>query len=100
MSDEWYVIETAIENAKELYTVLRDRLLCEELAGGNLYNLARGNVVFVGDVKTIFVQLVHDGSGYWHYTGTSCSRNYLADQATDLTMNEFYSRFLQHTVTL
>ena len=98
--DEWYVIETAIENAKELYTVLRDRLNCKGLAGGNLYNLARGNTVFVGNIKTIYVQLVNAGSCYWHYLGTSCSRDSLSTQTIDLTMNEFYSRFLQHTVTL
>ena len=98
--DEWYVIETDIENAKELYTVLRDRLNCEGLAGGNLYNLARGNTVFVENIKTIYVQLVNDGSSYWHYLGASCSRDSFSTQAVDLTMNEFYSRFLQHTVTL
>lgn len=100
MIDEWYVIETGIENAKELYTVLRDRLHCEGLAGGNLYNLARGNVVFVGNIKTIYVQLVKAGSGYWHYLGTGADRDTLSTQAIDLTMNEFYSRFLQHTTTL
>lgn len=100
MADEWYVIGTAIENAKELYTVLRNRLNCEGLAGNNLYNLARGNRVFVDDVKTIFVQLVRTSSGHWHYIGTSCNRNDIPTQAIVLTMNEFYSRFLQHTVTL
>lgn len=97
---EWYVIETAIENVKEFYTVLRDRLHCDGLAGGNLYNLARGNKVFVGDYETIFVQLVKAGENYWHYLGTGCIRNYLSTQAIDLTTNEFYNRFLQHTVTL
>lgn len=100
MSDEWYVIETAIENAKELYTVLRDRLHCEGLAGGNLYNLARGNIVFVGNVKTIYVQLVKAGENCWHYLGTGGNRDCLSTQTTDLTMNEFYSRFLHHTTTL
>ena len=98
--DEWYAIETAIENAKELYTVLRDRLNCEGLAGGNLYNLARGYTVFVGNIKTIYVQLVNAGSSYWHYLGASCSRDSVSTPTIVLTVNEFYSRFLQHTVTL
>lgn len=99
MADEWYVIETAIENAKELYTILRDRLHCEGLAGGNLYNLARG-VPVLGDVKTIYVQLVKAGENCWNYLGTSVGRSSLSTQAIDLTMNEFYSRFLQRTMTL
>lgn len=100
MTSERYVIETGIENAKELYTVLRDRLHCKGMADGNLYNLARGNPVFAGDYGIIYVQLVKAGSSYWHYLGCSCDRNCLSTQITDLTMNEFYSRFLQHTVTL
>lgn len=100
MADKWYAIITDIKNAKELYTVLRDRLHCEGLAGGNLYNLARGNKVFARNVKTIFVQLVHNDSDYWHYLGASDERCCLSIQTTDLTMNEFYGRFLQHTVTL
>lgn len=96
---EWYAIETAIENAKELYTVLRDRLHCEGLAGGNLYNLARG-VPVLGDVKTIYIQLVKAGENCWYYLGTSVGRGSLSTQAIDLTTNEFYSRFCHRTVTL
>jgi hypothetical protein len=98
---EWYAIKIDPHNSTMctlLYKRLRDGLCCEGLAGGSLYGLVRNNNVS----KTIteaYVQIVKDSRG-WRYVGLYAYESSLQYQTLVLTANEFYSRFLQHTVTL
>jgi hypothetical protein len=82
----------------ELYKRLRNELYCLGLASGSFHALIKGG--YVNDAVTeAYVQIVKD-SRDWVFVGLSIYESSLQDQTIVLTVNEFYSRFLQHTVTL
>jgi hypothetical protein len=98
---QWYAIKIDPRNlpmCKELYKRLRDMLHCEGLAGGSFYGLINGRGI-EDNITDLYVQIVKDFRG-WRYVGLFAYEFSLQDQAIVLTVNEFYSRFLQHTVTL
>ena len=98
---QWYAIKINPNNLPmciELYKRLRDMLHCEGLAGGSFYGLIKGNIMG-GAVTELYVQIVKDSKG-WKYVGLYALTSSLQYQTLVLTANEFYSRFLQHTVTL
>lgn len=98
---QWYAIKIDPHNLSmctELYKRLRDVLYCEGLAGGSFYALIKGS--YVSDTITeAYIQIVKDSKG-WRYVGLCAFTSSLQHQTIVLTMNEFYSRFLQHTTTL
>jgi hypothetical protein len=83
----------------ELYKRLRNELYCLGLAGGSFYGLINGRGV-EDNITDLYVQIVNDSAVGWRYVGLFAYEFSLQDQAIVLTVNEFYSRFLQHTVTL
>lgn len=97
----WYAIKIDPHNISMcmvLYKCLRDRFNCEGLAGGSFYGLVTGHSV--GDhITELYVQIVKDSRG-WKYVGLYACASSLQYQTIVLTTNEFYSRFLQYTVTL
>lgn len=98
---QWYAIKIDPRNlqvCKELYKRLRDMLHCEGLAGGSFYGLINGRDI-EDNISDVYVEIVKDFRG-WRYVGLFAYEFSLQDQAIVLTVNEFYSRFLQHTVTL
>lgn len=98
---EWYAIEIDPHNlpmCTDLYKCLRNELNCEELAGSSLYRLVTGGTITDNPAK-VYIQIVKDFRG-WRYTGLYVFYSSLQEQAIVLTTNEFYSRFLQRTVTL
>ena len=99
---QWYAIEIDPHNLSmctELYKRLRDVLHCEGLAGSSLYCLVKGGTIADNPAK-VYVQIVKDTVVGWRYTGLYVLASSLQYQAIVLTTNEFYSRFLEHTVTL
>lgn len=99
---QWYAIKIDPSNlpmCTELYKRLRDMLHCEGLAGGSLYGLITGRSSVLDGITELYVQIVKDSRG-WKYVGLYAYASSLQYQAIVLTTNEFYSRFLQHTVTL
>lgn len=99
---QWYAIKIDPHNlpmCKELYKRLRDELYCEGLAGGSFYGLITGRSI-EGNITDLYIQIVKDSVVGWRYVGLFAYEFSLQDQAIVLTVNEFYSRFLQHTVTL
>lgn len=99
---QWYAIKIDPHNlpmCTELYKRLRDGLYCEGLAGGSLYGLVNGRGI-EDNITDLYVQIVNDSAVGWRYVGLFAYEFSLQDQAIVLTVNEFYSRFLQHTVTL
>jgi hypothetical protein len=98
---QWYAIKIDPHNSTMctlLYKRLRDGLCCEGLAGGSFYGLVKGRGI-EDNIPELYVQIVKDSMG-WRYVGLFMYASSLQYQAIVLTTNEFYSRFLQHTVTL
>lgn len=98
---QWCAIEIDPHNlpmCTELYKRLRNELHCEGLASGSFHALIKGSYVNEA-VTEAYVQVVKDFLG-WRYVGLYIYERSLQDQTIVLTTNEFYSRFLQHTVTL
>lgn len=98
---QWYAIKIDPRNlpmCTDLYKRLRDMLHCEGLAGGSFYGLINGRGV-EDNITELYVQIVKDSRG-WKYVGLYAYASSLRYQAIVLTTNEFYSRFLQYTVTL
>lgn len=98
---QWYAIKIDPHNlpmCTDLYKRLRNELYCEGLGGGSFHGLVKGG--YVSDkVTEVYVQIVKDSEG-WRNIGLYACASSLQDQTIVLTVNEFYSRFLQHTVTL
>lgn len=98
---QWYAIKIDPSNlpmCTDLYKRLRDMLHCEGLAGGSFYGLINGRSI-EDNITELYVQIAKDFRG-WRYVGLYAYASSLQYQALVLTTNEFYSRFLQHTVTL
>ena len=99
---QWYAIKIDPRNlpmCTELYKRLRDVFHCEGLAGGSFYGLITGSYVS-DNITDLYVQIVKDSVVGWRYVGLFMYASSLQYQTIVLTANEFYSRFLEHTVTL
>lgn len=97
---ERYVIEInpcELSICTDLYKHLKGKLHCKGLSYNSFYSIITDSAK--DGLTKLYMYIIKDKTGY-NYMCFYCDKEFLHSQAIVLTVNEFYTRFLQRTMAL